>query len=291
MKVTLARLTLVAWLAWLLTLGIMVCLSYWRILHPSFLYMAIPLAVQVICTVAVLASGIWRIVRGPRQWNTAAWTLFGVLPSLWMAAYGQYLYVFAIDRNHPPGMLTRWCEPMASLIVEPYVRLCYPYRYEGERFVMWSDSPEHDAKQMAAMDAHLRAMEESLGLRSCYKANWVRGKVWGMDGRGCMFGWVLGSPSSAPAGEGGLNSLDRHEVSHFVLDHFCSGLNVPMLLHEGWAELHSPPKPESHWRGRWIMQRDGKLPSLRELTAPELCRRGAYVQAVSPIERHRAPRL
>ncbi|MGA2059835.1 MAG: hypothetical protein ABSG67_05095, partial [Thermoguttaceae bacterium] len=202
--------------------------------------------------------------------NAVAWMLLGVLPTLWMAAYGEYLFVVAAGRNYPPNLLTRWCEPMASLIVEPYVRLSYPYQYEGERFVMWSDSPEYDDKQMAAMDAHLRAMEESLGLQSCYKANWVRGKVWGMGGRGCMFGWVLGSPSSTPAGEAsGWNYLDRHEVSHFVLDHFCSGLNVPMLLHEGWAELHSPPKPESHWRDRWIVQRDGTLPSLRELTAPE----------------------
>ena len=139
MKVSLARLTLVAWLAWLIFLGIMVWLSCRRVLHPNFLCMAIPLAVQWVSTVAVLGGGIWRAIRGPRRCNAVAWTLFGVLPILWMAAYTEYLMVFAAGRNHRLNLLTTYAEPVASLVAEPYLRMHYPYRYEGERFVMWTD--------------------------------------------------------------------------------------------------------------------------------------------------------
>jgi hypothetical protein len=279
MKVTLARLTLVAWAAWLLTLGIMVWLACWRALHPSFLYMAVPLAVQVICTVAVLGGGIWRVVRGPRRWNAVAWMLFAFLPTLWMAAYIEYLLVLSAGRTGTPNLLTKWAEPMSSLIGEPYVRVCYPFRYEGERFVMWSDSPEFDVKAMAAMDAHILAMEQFLGHRSDYKVYWVRGPVWGIEGR-AVFGWALGSRSSTPADAAdGLNSMDRHEVAHIVVEQFSpKGDGGPKLLHEGWAELHAKPKPESRWEECWFSQQEGKLPSLRALTNPEW-----YYNSIEPM--------
>ena len=189
MKVTLARIALTAWLAWLLALGIMACLSFARVLHASFLYMAIPLVVQLICTFAVFGGGIWRIIRGPGRWNTVAWMLFGALPTLWIGAYLEYLLNFGAGRIHRPNLLIYWAEAASSLIGEPYVRVFYPYRYEGERFVMWSDSPKCDEKQMAAMDAHILAMEKSLGRRSDYKVYWVRGPVWGIGGK-YVFGWA-----------------------------------------------------------------------------------------------------
>ena len=154
-----------------------------------------------------------------------------------------------------------------------------PYRYEGERFVMWSDAPEYDPAQMDAMDAHIRAMEEALGLPTDYKMYWVRGPVWGIEGRGGL-GWALGSklsnldPASAP-----LGFLDRHESAHFVLDEMCPpGSQVPMLLHEGWAELHSTPKPESKWQECRSCQEEGKLPTLRELTCAD-----CYYHSLPPM--------
>jgi hypothetical protein len=228
--------------------------------------------VQLICTVAVFGGGIWRIIRGPRRWNAAAWMLFGALPTLWMGAYLEYLFNFGSGRNHQPNILIYWAEAASSLIAEPYVRVCYPYRYEGERFVMWSDSPNFDEKQMAAMDAHILAMEKSLGRRSDYKVYWVRGPVWGIGGK-YVFGWALGSPSSTPPdGDDGLNYIDRHEVAHFAIDQLrpCGDhLEVPMLLIEGWAELHSGERAESGRRQAWLTQRDGELFSLQVLTSPE----------------------
>jgi hypothetical protein len=271
-KVTLARIALTAWAAWLLALGIMAWLSYARILHASFLYMAIPLAVQLICTIGVLGGGIWRIVRGPGRWQAVAWVLFGALPTLWMSAYLEYLFNFGAGRIHQPNLLIYWAEAASSLIGEPYVRVYYPYRYEGERFVMWSDSPKFDEKQMAAMDAHILAMEKSLGRRSEYKVYWVRGPVWGIGGK-YVFGWALGSPSSTPAdGTDGLNYIDRHEVAHFSLDQsrpIGDHMEATMLLIEGWAEYHSGQQSESCRARAWAAQREGELFSLPVLTGPE----------------------
>jgi hypothetical protein len=276
MKLTLARLAFTAWVAWLLALGIMACLSYRQVLHPSFLYLGIPLVVQLLCTIALLGGGVWRVVRGPRRWKAVAWMLFGVLPMLWMAAFVEYGLAFVSGRNHRPNFLIGSAEAANSLIAEPYLRVRYPYQHEGERFVLWSDSPEVDAKKMAAMDAHIRAMEEAFGRLPRYKVYWVRGPVWGIEGRGGS-GWAVGINPAMPDAVTGR--VDRHEVAHFVLDEFLPfGNETPKLLHEGWAELHSPPTPESHWPDCWASQQEGRLPSLRALTGPAY-----YFNSIEPM--------
>jgi hypothetical protein len=276
MKVNLAHLSLTAWVAWLLALGIMAGLSYGRVLHPSFLYMAVPLGIQVICTVAVLGGGIWRIFRGPRRGRAAAWMLIGVLPTLWMAAYVEYAFAFIAGQHHRPNALIRLSEAGISLLAEPYIRVCYPHQYEGERFVLWSDSPRFDKEEMAAMDAHIRAMEKALGGQPRYQVYWVCGPVWGIGGRGGS-GWAIGVNPSLPNAI--TDRVGRHEAAHVVLDEFCPfGSEVPMLLHEGWAELHSKPKPESRWQECWISQREGELPNLRALTGPEY-----YFNSIDPM--------
>jgi hypothetical protein len=242
-------------------------------------WLAIPLAVQGACTMAALGGGIWRACRGPRRGSAVAWTLLAVLPTLWMAAYVEYLLTVAAADCQRPNLLTRCGEGAASLLIEPYVRFCYPYRHEGERFVMWSASPHPDKKEMAAMDAHIRAMERAFGRQPIYKIYWVRGPVWGIGQRGGL-GWALGSQSaSREPRPDGLDPVDRHEVAHCVLEEFCPpGSEVPRLFHEGWAELHSAAKPESHWRECWDSQQVGRLPSLRALTAPD-----CYYNSLAPM--------
>ena len=51
-----------------------------------------------------------------------------------------------------------------------------------------------------------------------------------------------------------------------------------MLFHEGWAELHSPAKPEAHWPECWQAQQEGRLPSLRDLTGPDY-----YHNSIGPM--------
>ncbi len=192
------------------------------------------------------------------------------MPNLWMAAYIQYLFVFASGRNHPPNILVNMASPMSSLIGEPIVRVKYPFRHEGERFVMFSDSDSPNAKRITAMDAHIRAMEKSLGAKSAYKVYWVRGPVYGLHGR-YVCGWSLGEPANAPAdGADGLNYMDRHEVAHFVLDQLLARPDhVPMLLQEGWAEANSgPERVEANRLSCCAMLHNRQFSSLRDLTSP-----------------------
>jgi hypothetical protein len=270
MKLTLFRLTITAWSAWLFTLVAMIWLSYARVMHPSFLYIAIPLAVCVISSLVVFCGGIWRVIRGQTRLKYLNITLFGILPTLWMAAYIQYLYDFACGRNHRPNFLLKPAYSMTSLLAEPFVRIRYPCRHEGERFVMWSDSPEKDEKKMAAMDKHIQALEKSLGEKSDYKVYWIRGPVWGVGGR-YGFGWSLGSESNSPADVGDdLNYIDRHEVAHFVLDQLLPCDNdVPSVFLEGWAEFNSGKRIETTYKTSWLANRDGELFSLRKLTSPQ----------------------
>ena len=270
MKVTLPRLVLAAWLAWLVLIGITVWLSLTGAFHPSFLWMAIPLAVQLICTLVLLLGGLWRMLRGPRRLRALSWVMLGLVPTLWTAAYIEYGFRYSARRNHPPNFLVEGGKALTSLVAEPYVRVCYPHRYEGQRFIMWSDSPEVDPKAMDAMDRHILALEESLGGRMEQKVYWVRGPVLGLYGR-YGEGWALGTPSNAyPDGSDGLESTDRHEVAHFALYQFLPvNEDVPKLLHEGWAQCHTGRQAQGDWRRCWSKQRAGTLLSLRELTGPE----------------------
>ena len=281
MKLSLARLTLVAWLAWLATLGSMAWLSCRRILHPSVAYMAIPLAVQLISTATLLGGGIWFALRGPRRWNAVAWMLFGVLPILWMADYTAFPSVaFAAGRNHRPNLLTRCREgggifSSRSPICERTTRIdmrrsglsCGPIR------------PSTTTPRWRRWTTIFAAIGESPRPAAAYKVYWVRGPVWGIDGRGGS-GWALGSrPSTHDPGTDRLSHIDRHEVAHFVLDEFCpSGSQKYRELHEGWAELHSGPESESHWQECSYKQQQGKLPSLRQLTSHE-----CYYNSLGPM--------
>ena len=79
----------------------------------------------------------------------------------------------------------------------------------------------------------------------------------------------LGSPCVTPCdGADGLNYIDRHEVAHFVLDQLRpngDNLEVPMLLIEGWAELHAGQRGVLPCKA-WTAQREGELSDLELLT-------------------------
>jgi hypothetical protein len=269
MKISLLWLALIAWAAWLLAMFVMGALSYTRVFHGGFLYMAVPLLVQAICTAGAVVGGTWRLVRGPRRWNAVAWMLLAVAPSIWMAAYVAHLIVVVSGRIIEPSLLIRAGYAMTGLVAEPIVRICHPYRYEGERFVMWSDSPDCTDEQMAAMDAHIRGLEQLLGRHSAYKVYWVRGPILSVGMR-YGFGWSLGTDTKTPPdGPDGLDYLDRHEVAHFVLDQLLPNtLDLPALLHEGWAEFQSG-RSGLDSRRFWAAQQNEALRSLSELTGPK----------------------
>jgi hypothetical protein len=264
-RITLLRLTVAAWVAWLVLVIATVWLALAKVVHPNWLSMAVPLAVQLVCTLAVLVGGVWRLARGPGRWRAVVCILYGVMPILWFAAYIEYGFRFMAGRAHRPNIAIKLGSPLASLVAEPYVRIRYPHPDEGKRFVMWSDAPDINPREMAAMDAHILAMEESLGERLEHKVYWVRGDICGISGRGGD-GWALGSPWNAMAVSGNPGYVDLHEVAHCLLTH---SEDAPKLLHEGWAQLHQCAKPTPDWRTFWNRKKAGGLYSLRELTSPE----------------------
>jgi hypothetical protein len=157
------------------------------------------------------------------------------------------------------------------MLAEPIVRFQYPWRQEGERVVMWSSSPNGNVQQLEAMDAHIRQMEQLLNYQGSTKVNWIRGSVCTLEGV-YLLGWILGSDPAMPAdGSDGLNTVDRHEAAHFVLDEAVSrGEDVASILDEGWAELQSGSQEVKRSRDDFRLARfKGRRLSLQELTSPD----------------------
>ncbi|NLE37406.1 MAG: hypothetical protein GX621_05210, partial [Pirellulaceae bacterium] len=275
-KVSLARLTLAVWLAWLVTIVITAWLSLSGVLHPSFLYMAIPLALMLLCTLGLVLGGIWRIVRGPGRYRALVWILVGVLPGLLTAAYLEHLFLLAAGGGIRLTWPVRASTSVASLLAEPYVRTCYPHRHESRRCVMWSASPERNDVVLGQMDEHIEHMETLLGERSNDKAYWVRGPVWGLGSRYGV-GWVLGSVQRDQHYDW-VAPIDRHEAAHFALNQLLPpDHELPLLFQEGWAELYTGGGGTSNWREFWLNLRNGKSLSLRELLS-----RDSYYRAEVP---------
>ncbi len=256
------RIVAAAWIFFILFLAVTFFLAWRRILHASFLFMAVPLVMTFLCSLSAILIGGWRVCRGPRRWLAAAWSILGLLPALLVVTGGAYLITYLAYLHSPRDSFLPIVafEPLFELVIEPYVLIHYPHRCEGERFVMWSESPNADAEEMAAMDSHIKAMEKTLGRRSDYKVYWVRGSVFGISGL-YMYGWAIGSPPKAPGKSfERLDYLDRHEVAHFALDQSRTSLTrMSMLLHEGWAQRCSSEPNQNHPQS---------LPySLKELTA------------------------
>ncbi len=279
LNLSLARLAMGAWLAFLVTVVITAWLSLSGVLHPSFLYMAVPLVVMLVCTVGLVLGGIWRMVRGPGRYRALVWILVGAMPTLWIAASFEYMILTAGGRQLRPPWFARVSMAASSLVIEPYVRACYPYRHEGRRCVMWSDLPEANEILVAEMDAHIEQMETLLGEQSTEKAYWIRGPVWGIGGRYCL-GWLSGSDETGSNDR--LSHTDRHEAAHFALMQFLPpDQEVPALLNEGWAELHSRVDiSRNAWRNTWLMKRLSLPTSLRELLS-----RDSYYHCDGPMYR------
>jgi hypothetical protein len=233
--VSLARLALGAWLAFIVTIVITAWLSLTGVLHPSCLPMLIPMGVMLVCSVALLLGGVWRVIRGPGRHRALVWVLVGTMPFLAIAAGFEHMILSATGRAYRPTLLTRFGTAFSSVLVEPYVRVRYTYRHEGRRCVLWSARPNADEAVLATMDAHIERMEQLFGEESDERVYWVRGPVWGIDGRYAL-GWSVGCEDV----ESQLTYPDRHEAAHFVLHSLLPpDEEVPRLLDEGWAEVYS----------------------------------------------------
>ncbi len=212
-------------LAFLGLLGIMTAVLAW---HPHFLPLTSLLALVIIAGLALIGGALWRIVRGPARLEALSWLLVGSAPLLFLAGYFLYGLAVGYGRTIPLNLPIKMLAPLGESMMDLEARFRYPQRTVGEKVVMISTPmPADEARaQVAAMDRHVRALEERLGRTTAGTIHWVRGRLLGID-RHAVFGLCLGSrPGQDPPDSEGLAAVDRHEVAHCVLTSHCPPASI-----------------------------------------------------------------
>lgn len=263
------RLACTVWGAWMALLATLAGMLFLRIWHPHFLP-------ATLLFVGFLASGIllvcraaWFMAVGPERKRCLAWLLIGMAPLCFMAghfAYGlQAFYRLDVPLNYALKVLV----PLGESFMDLEARVRYPQRTRGAKVVMISRPVEDAARQVAAMDEHVRQIEERLGRQLDRPVHWVRGPLFGRQGL-AVVGLCMGSrPNEAAVDAGGLDPLDRHEVAHCAIHMLCPpSCDPPTLLVEGWAEAHSGH--DAVWLAdrTWEYCQEGDVPPISELVSP-----------------------
>jgi hypothetical protein len=263
-------------------LGLMVGLWVGNVPHPHFLPMTALLAILIVAGLALIGGAAWRLIRGPKRAAALTCLLLGFAPLGFTT--GHILYGLKIGQGRqltrtPP---IRLLIPFGESFFDLEARFRYPVRTVGAKVVMISKPDNHEQEQVAAMDRHVRALEARLGRPMIGRAHWVRGPLFGMQGK-AIFGLCMGSRAGEdPLDSEGLAQVDRHEVAHCVITSLCNAASdPPSVLSEGWAEAncgHDPVTLARRARGH-LDSRSGL--SLRELTGRDWYNRHhwpAYVQ-------------
>ena len=98
------------------------------------------------------------------------------------AGYGRQ-----IDLDWPLKMLV----PFGESLLDLEARVRYPLRTGGTKVVMISAPVARAREQVAAMDRHVRALEARLGRPLVGRVHWVRGPLFGMQGKAINAGYVF----------------------------------------------------------------------------------------------------
>ena len=109
-----------------------------------------------------------------------------------------------------------------------------------------------------------------LGRTTAWPIRWVRGPLFGLEGK-AAFSVCMGSrPGEAEASADGLSTLDRHEVAHCVITSLNSPeSDPPAVLVEGWAEANQGTDPTEQAFRVWDWRTRGDELTLRELTGSD----------------------
>jgi hypothetical protein len=271
MKFWPARLAALVWLAWLVLLGLMAGMLWLDVWHPPFLLIPAVLAVMLAACVALILAAAWRLARGPRRAVALACLLLGLAPAAFLAGHLMYGFGTAYGRQLELNLPLKLLVPFGESILDVVACHPYPQRTWGQRVVMISQPMPEDVarRQVAAMERHVRALEQRLSRTSRRRIYWVRGPILGIQGK-AIHSMCLGSfAADSPAIPDELNPLDRHEVAHVVMCQFAPlDAEPPALLVEGWAEANSGMEPRS-LVFRASLDRDaGEGHSVAELLAP-----------------------
>lgn len=279
----LPALAMAAWATWLGWLGMMAAMLAAGPWHPHFLPATTAFGLFLAASLAVVGGGVWRLVRGPGRLHAATWLLLGVAPALFVAGHVLYGLRLNTSRVHQLDLPIKLLAPFGLSIMDLEARFLYPERTEGEAVVMIAPPSPTARQQVAAMDAHVRALLARLGGRAIAgKIHWARGPLLGADGRAAL-GLCMGSQVGEVGATGDpLAYLDRHEVAHSVICGLVRHLEIdpPTLLVEGWAEANAGRPREEVRRQVWDMRQNGEERPLRTLFGPDWYH--AHVGAVYP---------
>jgi hypothetical protein len=215
--------------------------------------------------------------------------LIGAAPIWFLAGFLHYGVAITSSRKIPITPALELLMPLGESLMDLEARFRYPQRTVGETVVMISPAmPEADARaQVTAMDRHVRALEARLGRRTGGIIHWARGPLLGTGGS-AIFGLCLGTQlGGAPADAEGLCTVDRHEVTHCMLNSQCSAwFDPPAMLTEGWARANEGVDHATlAYRVRAGLD-DGKALTLRQLTRPDWYHRHeepAYFQGATLV--------
>src|SRR5215831_3259897 len=71
----LRRWVILAWSAWILSIGLLWSEHLMTVLHPPSLLFVFLVAVTFGSALIALVSGLWHLVRGPKRFGALAWLL------------------------------------------------------------------------------------------------------------------------------------------------------------------------------------------------------------------------
>ncbi len=241
---SLGRLAIIVWIAWIGLLSLLAGMLAARFWHPHFLPVTATFAVLLGAGIALVVAAAWRLVRGPRRMPTLGWLLLGTAPLYILSAHFLYGLEGGYGRSFRDDLPVVLLAPFGESLMDLEARFRYRMRTTGDKVVMISQPFAGADGQVALMDAHIRGMEDRLGRTMAGRVHWVRGPLLNMDGRASL-GVCLGSrPEPSSSNNREIASLDRHEVAHCVIAHFCSIFSEPpAVLSEGWAEANSGIDP------------------------------------------------
>ncbi|MFN3649662.1 MAG: hypothetical protein ACK47B_08770 [Armatimonadota bacterium] len=234
---------------------------------PWFWPFALLMALWLAAAGLLLVGGLYRIIRGPARGRAFAWTALGLVPLLLTAAAGETARRQWSDRRVPRGLALELVKIAAASAAVGEAQFRYPHRLQGKRITMVFHHLESPEADLAAMEAHLEALEREYPAGSGKRVIWARGPLLGRGGFS-FFGLAAGSASSPHSWSG--PNVDRHELAHaFAALQRPPFADPPMLLHEGWAEARSG-KDIADLAARALYLRDGDgAPGVRELTSPD----------------------
>lgn len=231
---------MVAWVSGVFAFALAWGQHQWQVPHPHPLPLILSFAVMTSAAAASLATGLGRVVLGPRRLAALACAATSLLPPLAWASVGLYAQAQWRQRRVPNDPAMNLAKVLGVTFMRLEASYAYPNRLETERLVMFFDRLESPRRDAEVMDGHLARMEGMLGGHLRAKVFWVRGRLPRLgQGSLSVHGIALGSGESPPDwGSGG--TIDRHELAHAALDmHRAPDADPASFLHEGWAESQS----------------------------------------------------